>query len=56
MNEFINSLIKDKQILFESMLNFKGDTEIPSTKRGCAGQMETMAEQACRNCSNVKNH
>jgi single-stranded-DNA-specific exonuclease len=28
---------------------------IPSTKRGCKGQEETRVEQACRNCTNIKN-
>lgn len=46
----------DKLLLFESMLDFKGLEHIPSTKRGCKGQFETRAAQACRNCNNVKNH
>ena len=36
------------------MLDWKADLEIPSTKRGCKGQMETMAEQACRTARNIK--
>jgi single-stranded DNA-specific DHH superfamily exonuclease len=28
---------------------------VPSTKRGCKGQTETRVEQACRNCTNIKN-
>lgn len=47
---------KEKLLLFESMLNTKGNSLIPSTKRGCRGQMETVAEQAARNCNNIKNH
>jgi single-stranded-DNA-specific exonuclease len=42
-------------ILFESMLDFKGYEQIPSTKRGFKGQMESRVEQACRNCTNIKN-
>lgn len=45
---------KDKLLLFESMLDFKGWERIPSTKRGCKGQLESMAEQACRNCASIK--
>ena len=36
------------------MLDFRGLELIPSTKRGCSGQMETRVEQACRNCTNIK--
>ena len=36
------------------MLNHKAYEEIPSTKRGCKGQMETILEQALRTCTNVK--
>lgn len=46
---------EEKLILFESMLDFKGYELIPSTKRGCKGQAETRVEQACRNCTNIKN-
>lgn len=46
---------EEKMLLFESMLNFKAYELIPSTKRGCKGQMETRVEQACRNCLNIKN-
>lgn len=37
------------------MLDFKSYELIPSTKRGCKGQEETKVEQACRNCTNIKN-
>lgn len=47
--------MNEKLILFEAMLDFKGYELIPSTKRGCSGQMETRVEQACRNCTNIKN-
>ena len=41
-------------LFFEAMLEWQSDEEIPSTKRGCKGQMETKAEQACRNARNIK--
>lgn len=44
----------EKRLLFESMLDHEGYNKIPSTKRGCSGQMETKVEQACRNCTNIK--
>ena len=47
--------IDEKIVLFESMLEFKAFEMIPSTKRGCKGQFETRVEQACRNCTNIKN-
>lgn len=46
---------EEKNLLFESMLDFKGYSEILSTKRGYKGKYETVVEQACRNCSNIKN-
>lgn len=57
---YINATIRvgtqeEKLLLFESMLTFKAEELIPSTKRGCKGQMETKVEQACRNCVNIKN-
>ena len=57
---FVNAVtrsgtMEEKLILFEAMLDFKGYECIPSTKRGCSGQMETRVEQACRNCTNIKN-
>lgn len=45
----------EKLMLFESMLDYRGYEQIPSTKRGCKGQTETRVEQACRNCTNIKN-
>ena len=45
----------EKKILFESMLDFKALTQVPSTKRGCKGQYETIVEQAVRNCTNIRN-
>ena len=57
---YINATIRmgsksEKHTLFESMLDLKAYEEIPSTKRGCKGQLETRVEQACRNCTNIKN-
>lgn len=46
--------IKEKTILFESLLEHKAYNLIPSTKRGCMGQMESVVEQATRNCTNIK--
>ena len=46
---------EEKLVLFESMLDFKGYELIPSTKRGCSGNAEPRVEQACRNCTNIKN-
>ena len=46
---------EEKLILFESMLDFKAYEMIPSTKRGFKGTFETRVEQACRNCTNIKN-
>ena len=46
---------EEKLLLFESMLDFKAYQQIPSTKRGFKGTYETIVEQACRNCTNIKN-
>ena len=56
---YVNATIRmgdqdEKLILFESMLDFRAYEQIPSTKRGCRGQMETRAEQSCRNSANIK--
>lgn len=48
-------LEEEKRTLFEAMLDWKAYESIPSTKRGCKGQLETRVEQAVRNCTNVKN-
>lgn len=48
--------LNEKYLLFKSMLETDAYIKIPSTKRGCSGQMETIVEQACRNCTNIKNH
>lgn len=47
--------LKEKTLLFESMLNWKAFDLVPSTKRGCAGQQETRLDQSLRTCTNVKN-
>lgn len=47
--------IDERLLLFESMLEYRAYEQIPSTKRGCRGQMETRVEQAVRTCNNVKN-
>lgn len=47
---------EEKKIIFESMLTFKGDEEVLSTKRGHSkGELETLATQAVRVASNLKN-
>ena len=56
---YVNATIRmgtqqEKMTLFESMLDFKAYQKIPSTKRGCKGQLETIVDQACRNCTNIK--
>lgn len=46
----------EKIVLFESMLEFKAYELIHSTKRGHKPEdLETRVEQACRNCTNIKN-
>ena len=57
---YVNATIRmgdqdEKIMLFESMLDFRGYEQVPSTKRGCRGQMESRVEQACRNSTNIKN-
>ena len=57
---YVNATIRvgtqeEKLLLFEAMLDYQGSELIPSTKRGCKGQVESKVEQACRNCTNIKN-
>lgn len=57
---FINAVNRtgtysEKVLVFESMLEYKAYDQIPSTKRGCQGQMETRVEQAIRTSNNIKN-
>ena len=40
----IDELYQDKKIVFESMLDFKAHTLVPSTKRGHKGEMEEVVE------------
>ena len=47
--------MEEKVVLFEAMLDFRAYEQIPSTKRGCKGELESRVEQACRNCVNIKN-
>lgn len=47
--------MEEKFVLFDSMLEWKAYSQIPSTKRGCKNQMEQVVEQAVRICTNVKN-
>jgi single-stranded-DNA-specific exonuclease len=46
---------EENKLLFESMLEWKANELIPSTKRGHKGEQETILEQALRTCTNVKN-
>lgn len=46
--------MEEKQLMFEAMLEWRSDEMIPSTKRGCKGQIEPRHEQAGRICVNVK--
>ena len=57
---YINAITRsgtdqEKQVVFESMIEFLAYQTVPSTKRGCKGQFETRTEQAVRTCNNVKN-
>lgn len=45
----------EKELLFNSMLEWKAYKTIPSTKRGAFGSTETVLEQSLRTCTNVKN-
>lgn len=58
---FVNATVRmgtndEKMLVFESLLDFKGKEMIPSTKRGAKGELETLAEQACRLATNLKAH
>ena len=57
---FINAITRsgtqeEKELIFNAMLKFRAHKQVPSTKRGCKGQFETIVEQAARTCTNVKN-
>ena len=45
---------EDKKLVFEAMLEYKANEEVPSTKRGHKGETELLAEQAARVAKNVK--
>lgn len=56
---FINAVtrcgsVEENLLIFESMLDFKANELIPSTKRGHKGEQEKLVEQAGRVCTNVK--
>lgn len=46
--------MEEKYLMFEAMLEWRSNEMIPSTKRGCKGQIEPRHEQAGRTCVNVK--
>lgn len=58
---FVNAMIRsgtqeEKNLLFNSMLNFIAFNEVPSTKRGHqVNETEIIVEQSIRTCINVKN-
>lgn len=58
---FVNAMVRsgtaeEKELLFQSMLNFKANEKILSNKRGHKpGEMETLITQALRTVTNVKN-
>lgn len=45
---------EDKKLVFEAMLEYKANEEVPSTKRGHKGETELLVEQAARVAKNVK--
>lgn len=56
---FINATIRvgtadEKLLLFQAMLDSRGDTLVDSGKRGHKGEQVPLAEEACRVCANVK--
>lgn len=46
---------QEKEVMFKAMLSHLAYEKVPSTKRGCKGQFETVIEQAVRNATNVRN-
>ena len=57
---FINAVVRvgspeERLLTFEAMLQENEKKIVPSTKRGCKGQEETLVEQAIRTLTNVKN-
>ena len=61
ISPFVNAMVRsgeaeEKEVLFQSMLNFKAFQKIPSNKRGHKpGEMEMLVTQALRTATNVKN-
>lgn len=61
ISPFVNAMVRsgeaeEKEVLFQSMLNFKAFQKIPSNKRGHKpGEMEMLVTQALRTAANVKN-
>ena len=56
---FINAVtrcgsVDENLLVFNSMLEHKAAELVPSTKRGCKGQEETLVEQAGRTSANIK--
>ena len=59
ISPLINATIRvgtqeEKMVMFKAMLENTAYALIPSTKRGCKGQTETLVEQATRNSINIK--
>lgn len=58
---FVNAMtrsgsVEEKQLLFESMLEYKAFEKLPSTKKGHQpGEIQTLVQQAVRIATNVKN-
>ena len=58
---FVNAIVRsgtieEKELIFQSMLQFKAFEMIPSNKRGHKlGEQERRVDQAIRTCTNVKN-
>lgn len=46
--------LAEKEFLFKAMLERYGYEQVPSTKRGHRGELESRATQAARMCSNVR--
>lgn len=46
---------EEKMVMFKAMLENSAYQLVPSTKRGCKGEKETLVEQAVRNSINIKN-
>ena len=56
---FVNATIRvgnndEKFMLFQALLDSKGNSLVPSGKRGHKGEEVPLAEEACRICANVK--